>query len=407
MPIVDQNELERVVKELEFRATVTMAMLSTLDLEQILYVILCGITSGDGLGFNRAFLFLDDETGRSLRVTMAVGPSSREEAMKIWDGIARAKLTLPDLLPRYEAYRNESSGQILIQKMGGFFLPLMSLESIAVSSHVLWLNTEAPLASVMAHCLLNRSPFASNSLTLFHEIGGGSGEIMKFRHVAIVPLSMANKLIGAILADNIYNDKEVESDDLRKLHALGNLASLAIDRARLHAKTVAMAEVDGLTGVYNRRYYQQELDRFLEHSRRTGQSLSIVIFDLDHFKNYNDLHGHLVGDQVLKDVANLLVQSVRQSDIVARYGGEEFVVLLSDTRAESAIQVAEKLRQVIRKASLAEGRVTNLTLSAGVASTRGTGTAEELFDHADKALYQAKQSGRDKVVVWSEPTGVK
>ena len=395
-----EEELARTQRELEFRTTVTTAMLSTLDLEQILYVILSGITHGDGLGFNRAFLFLDDEAGRSLRVTMAVGPSSPEQALQIWDGIRRDKLTLNDLLPRYEIYRNEPSAQELTRKMAPFALPLQSLESIAASSHVLFVEEQALLGSVMARCLAERTPFASNGLTLYHETGGPGGEMLEFRNLAIVPLAMANRLIGAILADNIYNGRHVGPDDLRHLHAIGNLAALAIDRARLHAKTVAMAEVDGLTGVYNRRYYEVELHRILELTRRKGQLLSIVVFDLDHFKSYNDQHGHLVGDQVLKDVARLLVQNVRQSDMVARYGGEEFVVLLGDTGPDTAAAVAEKLRQVVKTAPLAAGRVTGLTLSAGVAGTDGADAPERLFERADRALYQAKEGGRDRVIVW-------
>jgi diguanylate cyclase (GGDEF)-like protein len=396
------DELVRVQRELEFRTTVTTAMLSTLDLEQILYVILCGITHGEGLGFNRAFLFLDDDAGRALNVTMAVGPSSQAEAVQIWDGINRDQLTLTDLLPRYEIYRSDPLAQALTRKLTSFSLPLLSLATVSASSHVLLVGKEAPLGAVMARCLAERTPFASNALTLRHEVSGPAGELIEFRNVAIVPLVMPNRLIGAILADNVYNGHEVGSDDLRRLHGMGNLAALAIDRARLHAKTLAMAEVDGLTGVYNRRHYEAELVRFLEATRRKGQILSIVVFDLDHFKSYNDQHGHLVGDQLLKDVAQMLVEHVRQTDIVARYGGEEFVVLLCDTRGETAAAVAEKLRQLVSESRLASGRVGGLTLSAGVASTTGEDTPEQLFERADRALYQAKEAGRDRVVVWTD-----
>jgi len=246
-------------------------------------------------------------------------------------------------------------------------------------------------------------PYASNGLTLVHEVGGARGEVITFRNLAIVPLVVADRLIGAILADNIYSETPVVSEDLRSISAFGNLAALAIDRARLHAKTVAMAEVDGLTGVYNRRHYQQELERILGLAHQSEHTLSIVVFDLDHFKRCNDEHGHLVGDEVLKDVARLLVEKVRQTDMVARYGGEEFVVLLADTKPEAAAQVAEKLRAQVKETPLARGQVLGLTLSAGVAGTSGSDTAEQLFARADRALYQAKAEGRDRVVIWSEP----
>jgi len=394
-------ELEQLVREVEFRTTITTAMLGTLDLEQILYVILSGITSGDGLGFNRAFLFLVDGAGRALRVNLALGPRSVAEAEQIWDNITRKRLTLAALLERYESHRGEVGRDDLTRRMASFSLPLGRLDSLALSPQALIVEKRAPLASVLARCLVNRSPFATNGLTLVHEVGGVAGEVMEFCNLAIVPLMVADRMIGAILADNCYNRQRVGSDDLRSLAAFGNLAALAIDRANMHAKTVAMAEVDGLTGVYNRRYYQQELERILQQAaRHAGQVTSIVVFDLDHFKRYNDEHGHLVGDEVLKDVARLLLANVRQSDKVARYGGEEFVVMLAETPPEAAAQVAEKLRLVVKQAPLAAGAVQGLTLSAGVAGTSGKESVEELFDRADRALYAAKNQGRDRVVVW-------
>ena len=398
-------ELEKVVRELEFRTTVTTAMLGTLDLEQILYVILSGITSGDGLGFNRAFLFLTDENNRALRSTMALGPASKDDAHAIWNGIRRDHLTLTTLLPRYEAYREEAAQGGLTKRIASFALPLDWLESLAVSPQSLIAGKRAPLAGVMARCLVARTPFASNGMTLVHELGGAGGEVITFRNLAIVPLLVADRLIGAIVADNIYSEVPVESEHLRSMHAFGNLAALAIERGRMHKKTVEMTELDGLTGVYNRRYYQQELERILALARGSSHTLSIVVFDLDFFKRTNDDHGHLVGDEVLKEVARLLLDNVRQSDKVARYGGEEFVVLLADTTPDAAAQVAEKLRGVVKETPLARGKVCGLTLSAGVAGTRGRATAEELFARADQALYQAKAQGRDRVVIWRQEGG--
>lgn len=405
----ERTELERLVQELEFRTTVTAAMLGTLDLRQVLYVILSGITSADGLGYNRAFLFLEDEQTQLMRISMAMGPHTEEAAKESWQKAERDKLTLTELLPRYEAYHNENSTKELIASLENFALSFEQLEKIALSQQQLIIEKEASLAAVLARCLLDQENFSSNRLTLHHELAGaepseGLSHDMLFRHFSIVPLHVQHKLIGAILADNIYTKHSVESDDLRRLNALGNLAALAIDRARLHAKTVAMAEVDGLTGVYNRRFYENEVVRVLEYAHRQKKTLSIIVFDIDFFKKYNDTYGHLVGDQLLKEVGRLLTQHIRASDIVARYGGEEFVVLLSDTVPEAAAQVAEKLRQMIKNAALASGRVTGMTLSAGVAGTVGLESADELFSRADKALYQAKAQGRDCVVVFNPAT---
>ena len=397
---MEQGQLKQpdeLAKELEFRTIITTAMLGTLDLDQILYVILSGITSGDGLGFNRALLFLLDDSGRLFRPKMSLGPGSLDEAHQIWDGINRDQLSLSSLVERFESYQETVGSQRLAQRVSNFSLPIDQLGQHTISEQSLIVEKKISLYSLLANCLHNRSPFASNGINVFHDSGS---EKINFQHVAITPLRVADNLIGAIIADNIYSKARVNSEQLRSLYAFGNLAALAIERARLHAKTVSMAEVDGLTGVYNRRYYQEELERNLKLSQRNEQTLSIVIFDLDHFKSYNDKYGHLVGDQLLKEIALILKENVRQSDMVARYGGEEFVVLLANTEPEAAAQVAEKLRERVKASVLSKDKISGLTLSAGVAGSQGEESAEELFERTDQALYQAKRSGRDRVVTW-------
>ena len=389
---------EGMLHELEFRMGVTTVMLSTLDLDYILYVILSGITSGDGLGFNRAFILLDDDDARELRVRLALGPTSSEDAYRIWETIEREKVVFSDLLPRYEAFCNDSASQGLTRRLRPFRIPLQGLEVIAAGGGDV-LSGDQSLSVILARSLMDRTPSVSNDVTLHQEVGGSAGEIFTFRRVAMVPLVVDGRLIGAIVADNVFSNCAVNSDQRRALHALGNLAALAIDRARLHARTLAMAEIDGLTGVYNRRYYAEAVDRTIAQAKRTGAKLSIVIFDIDFFKGYNDRNGHLVGDAILKEVAQILVDQVRSSDLVARYGGEEFVVLFKDTPVEVARVVAEKLRVFVKDHKLAAGRVEGLTLSAGVAEVRSGEDAEQLFARADAALYEAKRGGRDRVVV--------
>ena len=130
------KEVSQLVRELEFRTTVTTAMLSTLDPDQVLYVILSGITSGDGLGFNRAFLFLLDEAGRFLRVNMALGPPSGPEGVRRAGDVRRRRLTLNGLLKRFQDYRS-ADGAELTQRMGSFALPMERLESMALSPQAL------------------------------------------------------------------------------------------------------------------------------------------------------------------------------------------------------------------------------------------------------------------------------
>lgn len=391
-----ENEIERLQRELDFRMAVTTAIVGTLELETILYIILSGITSGKGMGFNRAFLFLADESGRQLRIRLAVGPTSPHSAEEIWASLAKQSYGLDDLLRRCRELCDDAETLRLTAQLRDFNLALNAMESVAAPSHILYLNQDSSLESVLSRCILNRAPFCSNALVMsFPQVEDVE---ISFRNFAIVPLAVRDRLVGAIVADNFYNRRPVGAEELRSLHSIGNLAAMAIDRAQLHARTVAMTEVDGLTGVYNRRFYEKAVVDSLALVKRSGHGLAVVIFDVDNFKRVNDNFGHLVGDQLLKEIAQLLVANVRQVDKVARYGGEEFVILLADADADAAIQVAEKLRRTVHDAAFVGGTVGRVTLSAGVAAARDEDVADTVFQRADRALYRAKNDGRDRVV---------
>jgi diguanylate cyclase (GGDEF)-like protein len=164
-----------------------------------------------------------------------------------------------------------------------------------------------------------------------------------------------------------------------------------------------LAVTDGLTGLYNHRFLHEQLLREVERSLRTGLPLAMLMIDVDHFKKYNDRHGHPAGDEVLRTVARLLSEDRRQADMVARYGGEEFAVLLVDVGRAGATEVAEKIRARVRAAHIpyAEQQPLGaLTVSVGVAVCPDDAqTPEGLLESADVALYRAKKSGRDTVVV--------
>jgi diguanylate cyclase (GGDEF)-like protein len=152
---------------------------------------------------------------------------------------------------------------------------------------------------------------------------------------------------------------------------------------------------DSLTGLSNRRVLTQRLSEELLRSQRQNHSFTVVMLDVDHFKKYNDAHGHPAGDEVLKRVANILRTSTRAGDCTARYGGEEFAVLLSGKGAEEATQLAERIRERVAEEEFAAGRI---TISAGIAEFPHHGhTAEAVISSADEALYQAKRDGRNRV----------
>lgn len=162
-----------------------------------------------------------------------------------------------------------------------------------------------------------------------------------------------------------------------------------------------LSAIDRLTGVYNRGYFDERLAAELSRSRRHDEPLALVMLDVDHFKKFNDNHGHAAGDAALRAVSTLVRHSVRRSDLVARYGGEEFVMVMPATSAEQAMEKLQTMRQAIAelKIRLPKQQTTaNLTISAGIAVFPADGvTADELLDQADARLFEAKEAGRNRV----------
>jgi diguanylate cyclase (GGDEF)-like protein len=199
---------------------------------------------------------------------------------------------------------------------------------------------------------------------------------------------------------NSFVDKDVDI-----FSSIASHIAIAVDKARIHQKTVEISITDELTKIYNRRYFNERYQREVQRSQRYQRMLSVIMIDIDYFKVYNDKNGHLKGDNVLKTVAKIIKNSVRGTDLVARFGGEEFVVFLPETNKTSAIDVAEKLRKNVLKEkfeneeSQPNGQV---SISLGVANFPvDSQNAGELLELADKSLYKAKYQGRNQVCAFS------
>jgi diguanylate cyclase (GGDEF)-like protein len=163
----------------------------------------------------------------------------------------------------------------------------------------------------------------------------------------------------------------------------------------VNSKLSELASHDGLTQLRNRRAFEERIEDECRRFRRNGNDVSLVLLDIDHFKSYNDTFGHPKGDEVLREVGRLLRRSLRATDFAARYGGEEFAIILPGTDRTGSLTVAEQLRRSIEGASWEDRPI---TASIGVATMGGDiTTAEELVDHADRALYRSKQEGRNRV----------
>ncbi len=170
--------------------------------------------------------------------------------------------------------------------------------------------------------------------------------------------------------------------------------------AAYHEAIYRLTIMDGLTEAYNSRYMLEYLNRELARCSRRGQALSLVMFDLDHFKQINDEHGHLTGDMVLREVAKRMKSRIRKEEILVRYGGEEFVAVLPQTSHDGAVAFAEQIRRLVEKTPFKiEGETVNVTISGGVATVEDcTEEPMKIVKMADENLYEAKRRGRNRVV---------
>ncbi|MCG8668290.1 MAG: GGDEF domain-containing protein [Pseudomonadales bacterium] len=205
---------------------------------------------------------------------------------------------------------------------------------------------------------------------------------------------------GELLWDMINESHEIARNLLYMLSKRIRTGNAAVkDSHELHKKAQQAADNDALTGVHNRRWLESLLLRLKGRSIEELAPLSVIMFDVDHFKKFNDSYGHQVGDDVLKMVADATQKSLRPNDMVARYGGEEFVILLPKTSLASCKKVAERLRINVASCQVLVGdnHSTGVTISLGVSQWQQGETLESLIGNADEALYRAKETGRDRV----------
>jgi len=209
------------------------------------------------------------------------------------------------------------------------------------------------------------------------------------------------RVLGMIYVDSESISSPLSQQGLYFLEAIANHATVALRNARVYLE----ATQDSLTGLAIRRVFEGRLVEEIQAASKEGRPLSLLMTDLDHFKSVNDVFGHPVGDEVLRLAARETRTAVRSTDLVARYGGEEFALLLPNTRATEALAIAEKIRASVANLRFARGRG-RITISVGIAEVPAhADNAEDLVNHADKALYQAKELGRNRTVVWSEAIG--
>ncbi len=201
--------------------------------------------------------------------------------------------------------------------------------------------------------------------------------------------------------DQIEGARQLANGDRVKVGpTIVKFLSGADAEAKYHEEIYRMTIVDGLTQIHNKRYLQEALEREVMRARRHGRELSVLMFDIDHFKRINDQYGHLAGDHVLRDLARVVQTRVRRDEVFARYGGEEFALILPETPLEGAGQLAETLRDKVEKHSFVfQGEQIPVTISMGGAVLKEDDTGTDLVKAADTKLYEAKRSGRNRVCI--------
>ena len=229
-------------------------------------------------------------------------------------------------------------------------------------------------------------------------IGIDNKTINKIASQIIVPLNIYNECIGYLFFFAVMqNTFTQESENI--IHLLAHDFSMVIKLMLLYDETKELSITDGLTGLYNKRYFLEVFDKEIERGRRSNSALSLIVMDIDHFKLINDTYGHLQGDSVLKEVASIIKENIRKIDFPARYGGEEFATILPNTNIENAVNIAEKIRKLMESHNFkAEKEPLKVTISMGVAKlSDNVNDKLELIKMADDALYDAKKSGRNRV----------
>jgi len=264
-------------------------------------------------------------------------------------------------------------------------------------------NLLRPVAAKYGDDLITRDRLEEESVPTRHT---PHGEALERRTVvlvnrpprseAYVPLIVKNEAAGVIVLEDPRDTLPFTPEDAALFQQIGSQIALAIHNANLYA----MAVTDGLTGLFVRRYFDLRMEEEMAEAARYDRVFSLLLFDIDHFKKFNDTHGHQTGDLVLKQFARLIRQNTRQTDICCRYGGEEMAVVLPETGMQEAAMLASKLCATIRNHVFTgtSDQELSVTSSIGVAEySKIFDTPAQMVEAADAALYQAKRLGRNRV----------
>jgi diguanylate cyclase (GGDEF)-like protein len=216
-----------------------------------------------------------------------------------------------------------------------------------------------------------------------------------------IPLISFGQTLGVLTLHSSQPNAFRQNALLQSLESVADICATSIQNAHYVERVKQLAYLDGLTGIFNRRFFELRIIEEIERARRYGTGMAVIMADIDQFKKLNDEFGHLLGDEVLRQVSSLFHQQLRKIDVVCRYGGEEFAILLTQTNTQQAVIIAEKLRRLVEGYQF-PGVPRTVTISAGVAAFPDHGKSrDDLIRAADNGLYAAKQAGRNRICLAS------
>jgi diguanylate cyclase (GGDEF)-like protein len=314
-------------------------------------------------------------------------------------GVINLDQLADEILPAFCRALKVSRAQLLLRDTNtGSFTAQFAYPKIEDNEIELTLNADNPIISWLEK---KNRPFELRELGNIPEFKGlwqtEKENIFASKLGLFCPIKNQGVLSG-IFALGKKQSGIYSQEDLEMTMAVASQAGLIIDNAQHYSQALLKANTDGLTGLYNHRHFHERLEQEIARSSRFGSIFSIILLDIDLFKVYNDNYGHLAGDEVLRRIGEYIKGSIRSIDIAARYGGEEFGVILPETRLIDAQVVAERIRKTIETKT--SSRAMPVTVSVGVACWPIDGVMkEELINRADRALYRAKQTGRNQTIL--------
>lgn len=374
---INQKILKNKIQELNLLNNLTILIEKERNIKKGIHLLLTYITAEEGLSFNRALFF--EKKDNLLIGKYSVGSLTQEEAFQTWENLN----TLPLDLYRKDELDVKSSLQNLIEATS------FDLNNDLQLKQFIFNNSTSTLKQSINH--LNFSKKTKKLLNKFN-----------LKEFILLPMSSYDNILGLIIVDNAFDNKKITNNRISSLKSFATETSLIINNLNLYNEVKSIAIYDKLTSLYNRRFFEEKLNEEFNISLRNKTNLSLIMIDIDHFKNYNDKNGHIAGDTLLETISKLFYSNCRETDFVCRYGGEEFIIILSHTDINGALKLAEKIRAAVDSNIFPfeeKQPNKNLTISLGISSlnTSEAKNGKELIDCADKALYFSKENGRNQV----------